>query len=742
MEMTEYQKLLPAGLKLDRARRGAGCLGDEFEATDSRNGAAKKRLVQFLPPASTSDGWDDWPGWKPRLEAWLAERVGLQLLHVSLPVETGSTTPSGMFLVGHRHDEALSKLMAERSDAFGPAAWLSIVEQVLAGLAEMHARHLVHGDVRPCNIYVEESDDQKDDVTVWLDGPVAGALAAWSGHRVEDPESRVYRSLGVLEPAATLSPMEDLRGLALSACELALGGRQELLEHADGASSVDEFWARIEPVLRMRLARRHRPRRLGELIDQTNPVRRFITVVALLLGQPAPGPSGFGRLGPKGTWQSQASPSDASDVLRRLKSWDAARRGAQIRRLAAALAVAMVSCTLSVYLSVLVRRQATELADARRKGIEVGDQLAKAKATNVSQANRITEMERQLDEAIVNEKNEELREIRAALAELNQQVAGVPPPASGAGMQSADQAAAEDGRKARNAWEEKVTVKHPYQANDVTRLYESWLIKEPAVAARIKEWRASIEALRRRAKPWLSADAELKRLCDSASREPWEDWLGRANLRLEALRTAAGVWVNCAAPGADPDVVIRNEPDEVVQKVLKGWYQAAQTGTPWTLRIERGYAAREAGLGTTRVITVGASGRAQASTPAHDWTLAAGENQEYESEHDYLKDDANGRLAFDWRPGDAIELVLEGEKGLFNRGVLLARPNLISHVVDGPLAIWSLDQFGAVASNDENVTLQFKVVHCPGPPRGWNVDATEAKKIKQQAKKALSGAAN
>ncbi|HUY33706.1 MAG TPA: hypothetical protein VMV69_13230 [Pirellulales bacterium] len=295
---------------------------------------------------------------------------------------------------------------------------------------------------------------------------------------------------------------------ALTACELALGGRQELLEHADGASSVDEFWARIEPVLRMRLARRHRRRRLGELIGETNPSRRFIAVVALLLGRPAPGPSGFGWLGPKGSWHTDASPSDASDVLRRLKAWDAARRAAQIRRPAAALAVA---CALSVYLSIRVGRQAAELADARRKVEQVeyrarnnpdpqaaeladarrkvgegGDQLAEAKLTIASQAKRITELERQ--------------------------VAGAPPAASGAGTPSADKATDEIGRQARNAWEEKFTVKHPYQANDVTKLYESWRTKEPAVAGRIKQWFTSIEALQRRM--FRSRPHEVRQRCD------------------------------------------------------------------------------------------------------------------------------------------------------------------------------------------------------------------------------------
>ncbi len=58
-------------------------------------------------------------------------------------------------------------------------------------------------------------------------------------------------------------------------------------------------------------------------------------------------------------------------------------------------------------------------------------------------------MERQLDETVVKEKNEELRKIRAALAELKQQVVGLPPPASGVGTPSVDQGAAEIGRQAR-----------------------------------------------------------------------------------------------------------------------------------------------------------------------------------------------------------------------------------------------------------------------------------------------------
>jgi hypothetical protein len=401
--------------------------------------------------------------------------------------------------------------------------------------------------------------------------------------------------------------------------------------------------------------------------------------------------------------------------------------------------VALVCFAASGYLWAQGQNRQTELAKVDRRAAEAGDQLADVKATNVSQANRIAEFQRQLDDTLVKQKNEELREIRSALDDLRKQMASMSPSASSAtstgetAATSDNQAAAEARRRAQLAWNEKVSTKRPYQTGEITKLYETWLDKEPAVAKRIKEWRTDVEGLRRRAKPWLSADAELKRLHDSATFEPWEDWLDRAKVRLESLRAAAAVWSNCATSEADPDLVIRNEPDETVQKVLKGWYKAAQTGGPWTLQLVRGYAARGANLGTTRVVTLAAAQHASAGTATHNWSPVAAEDQEHETNHDYLKDDAHGRLSFDWRPGESIELIVEGERGLFNRGVLLARPNLIDRLFDGPLAIWSLDQPGRVVSDDGNVALQFRIENCPGPPRDWNAEAAAGKKLKEEA---------
>ncbi|HEV3022411.1 MAG TPA: hypothetical protein VGX76_08085, partial [Pirellulales bacterium] len=283
MEMGTYQNLLPAGLKLQRPWQGAGFLGDVFEATDTRHGERESRVVQFLPPAAPGEAWGPWPGWKPQLEAWLAPRVGLQLPHVSMPLECGTTPLGGLYAVCRRPDEPLSKFLAERGpDPLDAATVMAIVEQLLAGLAELHARQLVHGDLRPRNVFLECCDGQSDQPAVWLDGSVSGALAAWSHHRVEDPDARAYRSVGVLSPEATLSAAEDLRALALTACELALGGRRELLELADAARSVQAFWARVEPALRQRLTRKRSGRRFRHILAGTDPARRIVTLVTLL----------------------------------------------------------------------------------------------------------------------------------------------------------------------------------------------------------------------------------------------------------------------------------------------------------------------------------------------------------------------------------------------------------------------------------------------------------------------------
>jgi hypothetical protein len=434
---------------------------------------------------------------------------------------------------------------------------------------------------------------------------------------------------------------------------------------------------------------------------------------------------------------TQTPCSDARDVLRRLREWEAARRALERRGLIAALAVALISFSTSGYLLIKSRNLAKELAEVRRKLVEAGDQLADAKATIASHEARITDGQRRRDEAVVREKNEELREIRAALDSLRKQMAGPPVPASEHDAPNVDQAAAEIGRRAQAAWKERFTQKHPYEPKDATSLYEDWRAKEPAVAARIKQWRRDVDAQRRRAKPWLASDVELKRLHDATLGEPWEPWLERADQRLATLNAAAKTWETCAATGADPDRVIANEPEPDAQRVLKGWYQALITRTDWKLQLVSGASAAGAGEGTTRVVTIQA--RSSDATEKHEWNTADG--TKYETEYTYDSSASpSGMLSFQWSPGTPIELTLEGARSAWALGTY--RPDIIFERFDGPLAPWLLNIKGTLTSGDGKTTLSVRVVDCPGPPRGWNIEAASGKKIKQQAKEILSGAAN
>jgi hypothetical protein len=726
MEMATYQDLLPAGLNLQRPWHVAGAMGEAFEATDTRRGQRAPRVVQFLPPAAPGEEWSQWPDWKPQLEAWLAPRIGLQLPHVSMPLESGPTKLGGLYAVSRRHDESLSKFLAEQGPhVLDAATALAMVEQLLAGLAEMHARNLVHGDLRPRNVFVDRGDARSDQPAVWLDDSVWGALAAWSNHRVEDPDARAYRSLGVLSPEVTLSATDDLRALALTACELALGGRRELLELADGARSVNEFWDRLEPVLRHRLARQSRRRRLARFMAGVAPARRYVAIVALLLGQPLPRAFGVRRSSGHGS----APPSDAREVFERLREWDAARRAWERRGLVAALAVAAIACVSTGLLLVEARNERVALGEAKRKADDADEQLVNARSTIATLESRNAEIEHRYDEAVVKEKNEELREIRAALDSLRKLLAGLPLPASEPDAPNVDQTAAEIGRRAQDAWKEKFTPKHPYEPSEVTGLYEEWQRKESSVADRIKHWRRGLDALRRRAKPWLASDAELKRLCDAAIAEPWENWLGSAERRLVILFAAARTWEKCAVPGADPDRVIANEPDADAQRVLRGWYQALITRTDWKLQLVNGDSAAGAGEGTTRVVTIKA--RTSHATEKHEWQT--GDGATYETEFAY---DSSATLSFQWTAGTPIELTLEGPRSAWALGTY--RPDIIFERFEGPLAPWVLNAKGTLTSANGKTTLSVRIVDCPGPPRGWNVEAVEGRKVKRLAVEAFS----
>ena len=147
--------------------RRQGGLSVAFEVADL--GTGERFELQFFPP-SLFDGEAEATHFAAAWEPW--RRVDSR--HVLRVREMLSSGPSSLFLVTDRpRGRTLRALLDERGPS-SPAETVRIGVQLLDGLGEIHARGLVHGDVKPLTVFVGE--DQGEPLAVLVDGGTTHGL--------------------------------------------------------------------------------------------------------------------------------------------------------------------------------------------------------------------------------------------------------------------------------------------------------------------------------------------------------------------------------------------------------------------------------------------------------------------------------------------------------------------------------------------------------------------------------------
>lgn len=698
---------LPDGLVCGRRLTGgSGTFGDVFEADDRRFNAQHpvKRVVRVLAAKQLDHLGANRAAFAERLSMLLE----LEAPHVGSLLEAGKFG-DGLYLVGNRHEKSLAVFLEEKGGTLSTDEAIAIIEQIARALAEFHAQEVVHGDVRPENIFIKcGGTDGEQGFTAWLEDAATGRLPYFTGNALFPPGGHRYRR-DAPEPGGKAA---DLYALGVTACELVLGR-----DKVDGQSAND---------LRKRLAAKLRQTSAwgGLWLSGTN--RRYLKLVSLLFHREA------------------LRPNDARQVARDYDDWK--RRRKRLKRIARAflfVTLVLLGCG-ALALSFAYQRRGEELqtinaqlSQQGRAATDLNDMIeAKDKEIQTLRSGnqQTVELERQLaaerkktDDASIERahlradvqgREREIQELQAELDMLRR-----PGPRT----------------VAEREWQKLFTDKTKYDASQAARLLTSQGKTNRAVADATKRHIGNIQDLLVYTTPWLAADEELKKLHEAAFRHDWRsfDEVDAAADRLRALRAAADKWdrnLKDAGGLAGFKQKIEFETDARIAPILKGWY-AAFLKTHWTIELLRGHAERGSknAQQVNHVVTIKNSGSGQkAETPVHQWVARPPDaSSTIEAEYDYRRNKTE-LLRIDWQPGEPIELLLYGDWTTWKVG---ARWNLIDEEITGPLAMYDLHRQGKIGADGS--TIEFRVLDCPGPPRGWSALAAARRDAIKKAEKLI-----
>lgn len=668
----------------DRLTGGTGRFGEVFEVREAGTPEGERavhvlRLLPFDPDHADRE-------WVAKLLQRSRQLMAPPLPHVIGPLQAGELGDGTVYLVEPRLDCALSSQL-QTSDPLPPAEARHILEQVLAGLAALHARGIAHGDLRPGNILLSGSGDRR---TAWIGDAALGPLPWWSHGARLGESARHYYPPEWKQQTHEPDFRSDLYALGVLACQMFLG-RDAPLDLERSPSS--------RPPLQSALKRS----------GAAWPVRRLIH--ALLAPQ-------------------AARPADATILLRQYRRWE--RNESRFPFLCAVVALAVVALILILW----YRGQAASLREQLTTAQQERDHFKKENT-------QLTGIETQQNREIARLKasTEELTQERDRLKEerdrLKKELAagrgGPPPPPPPAAPSSEE--------LARTKWQEVVrtTKTIPDRLRSVQKTYEE---STPDVQAVLGPWHKRLERDLADSQRWWPHDRTLLELLQRVALRPW-DAAAEKDLRdrLGALNLAGEKWhewaynpemerddiedYNPHGHGGDhghaykPEMewediekLIESDPEFNLyggqpREILNGWRSRIIEGKSkgWTVQLVSG-SSKKTNWGTGRLVSIGSDDEKIGWTDsvAHSWAKPTA--------HTYPRTKAS-QLHIKWEPDKPLGVKLRGEEGyVWGRYEMITKTDQFR----GPLALWRMHNAGMV--EQDGFVLKFEVLDCPGPPRG------------------------
>jgi serine/threonine protein kinase len=258
------------------AEAGSGGMAVVYRATHLK--LRKTVALKVMSPSLADD-----PEFQRRFEDEARSASEIDHDHV-IPVYDFGEDEHGLYIVMRYVDENLRDLLRERGP-LEPMRAVQVIEQVASALDAAHARGLLHRDVKPANILVDESTSRifladfglvrlaREDGDVLTQSKVLGTdlyMAPERRHREETKLGDIY-SLGVVLWEMLAGPGSHLPGRSAQADDA---------EVPDGLRAVVERSVHERP--------RERFQSAGELAQAARSALAPVTVVDRKLGQESP----------------------------------------------------------------------------------------------------------------------------------------------------------------------------------------------------------------------------------------------------------------------------------------------------------------------------------------------------------------------------------------------------------------------------------------------------------------------
>lgn len=640
--------------------------GRVFRVTDLRLDACVPvaRVVRLLKPSTIDETW------RAPLVRRVEQLLSRSLQRVAPLHEAGTALDGTLYLIT---DYYPSRLDQRRGPDGGVDAGLArcMARQLLEGLAALHQAGLVHGDLRPSNIFLNDATENGASPQLWIVDAALGGLAFWSGGARRDPQSTYYRPPSWHGEAREPSVKGDLFALGMTLCEWLVGSRPDPTRRTRGATQ-DVFINEVP----------HQLKTAGVPRD----LRRLI--LALI----SEGPD---------------VPHHAADALKRWQKWE---RASLRKPFFAATGVLLAVASILTGLFVL-SRQSREALQQQLTIQQSSAQEAAAEATRLERkVNELEGSQRQIEDAraraTVTVDTQQQRIVQLE-AELDRRRAPVPTPPVEA--------------RALEFWRTKLPPgQKPNFAQELQALERviTGLLEDDDTKSRLQQWFAILQGQQARAGKWLRYDSELQRRYLRVRSDPtndpakeelknyiggideakavWSKWLEDTSVKYEELRVRA--------EGAE-------SPE--TRDILKRWLSGFAGTYTYTLQFKSASASTQ-GLGTSRRLLLYSSGTEYSlgtEAGVHEWATATA--------HTYSESDL---IKFPWEPDQPIRLWLGSEWSVLRAG---GRPTLLDQTLTGPLAVWIMYRDGE-ARQAGAVKIDFKIETCPGPPREMFVDPAKS----------------